>query len=79
MSDDNKTPTMKDAEAVTIAPPKPGQASFKEAGMYQHNEEMQRLQLGWVGRIWGNRAEKPGNLSAIIALVLSAYLGILFF
>ncbi len=73
--------TLKKAEQATVSrpPPKPNRMAADEEKMFTHTENMQNAQLGWIGKIWGVKSEKPGNVSAIIALVLAAYLGLLIF
>jgi hypothetical protein len=71
--------SLETAQEATVTPPKPDKMALNEANFFSHQENMQNAQLGWVGRMWGARSEKPGNVSAIIALLLSAYLGILIF
>ena len=80
MSDErSKTVTLQDAQQATVTPPKPDRMAADEEKMFAHEENMQNAQLGWMGKIWGAKSEKPGNVSAIIALVLAAYLGMLIF
>lgn len=67
------------AEKVGVIPPEPGDMVPKEIKEFEHQENMQNAKLGWVGKIWGARGEKPGNVSAIMALLLVIYLGILIF
>ena len=77
---DTKEPvTLEKAQQTTVAPPKPDRMAANEEKMFAHEENMQNAQLGWIGKIWGAKSEKPGNVSAIIALVLATYLGILIF
>jgi len=69
----------KDIANTRVSLPSPGPMAKDEAAMFEHQEKMQDAQLGWVGRIWGSRFEKPGNISAIVAIALVLYLGILIF
>jgi len=69
---------LRDLEEATVSPPVPDQKAKGEREQFRHAEKMQETQLGWVGRIWGSRSEKPGNISAIVALILVLYLGVLF-
>ncbi|MFV0408401.1 MAG: hypothetical protein ACK5LJ_01480 [Paracoccus sp. (in: a-proteobacteria)] len=71
--------TLEDAQAVTVSPPKPDRMAADEEKMFAHEENMQNAQLGWIGKFWGAKSEKPGNVSAIVALLLAIYLGILIF
>ena len=71
--------TLQDAQEVKIEPPKPDQTARDEAAFFDYQQKMQNAQLGWIGRIWGSRHEKPGNVSAIIAIILTAYLGFMIF
>ncbi len=40
---------------------------------------MQKAKLGWVGAVWGSKSEKPGNIAAIVAIVLLGFVGALIF
>lgn len=71
--------SLKDVQEVEIEPPKADDLASSEEKMFAHTEKMQGVQLGWIGRRWGARTEKPGNISAIIALVFAILLGILIF
>ncbi len=80
MSEETSEPiSLEKAQATTVAPPKPDRMAADEEKMFAHEENMQSAQLGWIGRFWGAKAEKPGNVSAIVALLLSIYLGVLIF
>jgi hypothetical protein len=81
MSDTQKSQkiTLEQAEAVSVEPPKTDGLAHKEKDFFAHEENMQNAQLGWIGRFWGAKTEKPGNVSALIALILSIYLGVLIF
>ena len=82
MRGDNKQKeqvTLGKAVQATVEPPKPGSTAASEEKMFAHKENMQSAQLGWIGKFWGAKAEKPGNVSAIVALLLAIYLGVLIF
>ncbi len=78
MSDD-KPVSLEVAQQATVKPPKPDRMSADEEKFFAHEENMQNAQLGWIGKIWGAKSEKPGNVSAIIALLLAGYVGALVF
>lgn len=40
---------------------------------------MHKAKLGWVGAVWGSKSEKPGNIAAIVAIVLLFFVGVLIF
>ena len=46
-----------------------------ELASFAHEENMHKSRLGWVGAIWGSKSEKPGNVAAIVLLVLLAFVG----
>lgn len=71
--------TLEAAQQATVSPPKPDRLAADEEKMFAHEENMQNAQLGWIGKFWGAKAEKPGNVSAIVALLLAIYLGVLIF
>ena len=71
--------TLENAQETKVAPPKPDRMAADEEKMFAHEENMQNAQLGWVGKFWGAKSEKPGNVSAIVALLLAIYLGVLIF
>lgn len=79
MSGDRKQVTLESAQQATVSPPKPDRMAADEEKMFSHQENMQNAQLGWIGKIWGAKSEKPGNVSAIIAILLAGYLGVLIF
>ena len=80
MVDDTSKPvSLEAAQQATVSPPKPDRMAADEEKMFAHEENMQNAQLGRIGKIWGAKSEKPGNVSAIIALVLATYLGLLIF
>ena len=79
MSDDDKPVSLEKAQQTTVKPPKPDRMAADEEKMLGHEENMQNAQLGWIGKIWGAKSEKPGNVSAIIAILLAVYLGVLIF
>ena len=70
-----QTVSISDAEKVNQEPPKPTQLAKNEKEQFDHAENMEKSRLGWIGRFWGNKSEKPGNISAIVAIVLAGYLG----
>jgi len=67
--------TLKELAEATVQVPRPDQRATDEQAQFDHKERMQETQLGWVGKIWGSRSEKPGNISAIVALILVLYIG----
>lgn len=71
--------TLQSAQEAKIEPPKPDRLATDEGKFFSHEENMQSAQLGSIGKIWGAKSEKPGNVSAIIAILLAAYLGVLIF
>ena len=46
-----------------------------EIAQFAHQETMQKSKLGWVGGIWGSRSEKPGNVAAIVLVILLVFVG----
>ena len=47
----------------------------QEQAEYEHVENTQKNNLGLFGKLWGGRTEKPGNISALLLLVLVVFLG----
>lgn len=76
---EEKEATVADIAEADVSEPKPDSAAYLEQKSFEHEENMQKTELGWVGKIWGSRSEKPGNISAIVALILVIYLGFLLF
>lgn len=70
---------MDELSEVTVAPPKPGKTAHNEKDLFDHEERVQRAKLGWVGAVWGSKSEKPGNIAAIVAIVLLFFVGVLIF
>lgn len=71
--------TASDIEEATVAPPKSEQTAKQEAAFFAHKESMHKAQLGYVGAVWGSKSEKPGNIAAIVAIVLLFFVGVLIF
>ena len=73
-------PEAGNVQAAKIIAPEAGRLSTSEdKEAYAHKESMQIANLGWVGRIWGAKSEKPGNVSAMVLLIFSLILGIFIF
>lgn len=72
-------PTLDDLSEATVAPPKPDNVARNEQAFFAHEENMHKAKLGWVGAVWGSKSEKPGNIAAIVAIVLLAFVGVLIF
>lgn len=71
--------TLDDLSEATVDPPKPDKTARNEAALFAHEENMHRAKLGWVGAVWGSKSEKPGNIAAIVAIVLLVFVGVLIF
>ena len=71
--------TLDDLSEVTVEPPKPAQTAHNEKALFDHEERVQKAKLGWVGAVWGSKSEKPGNIAAIVAIVLLFFVGVLIF
>ena len=77
MADDSdRKPSLDEAEAVTVQPRLVEERARLEELTFEgeHKERMQRANLGWLGRVFGSRTEKPGNITAIIAFILLGWL-----
>jgi len=79
MDDKSSRVSLEAAQKTTVPTPKPDKTAADEQKFFAHEENMQNAQLGWIGKIWGARTEKPDNVSAIIGIVLTVYLGVLIF
>jgi len=66
------------AEAETPEPIDPSMAR-NEIASFAHEESMHKSKLGWVGAIWGSKSEKPGNVAAIVLIVLLFFIGAIIF
>jgi len=67
---------VEDIETAEV--PEPSQSVSRannEQAMFAHEQNMQKSKLGWVGAIWGSKAEKPGNIAAIVLIVLLIFVG----
>tara|TARA_X000001316_G_C919723_1_gene33850 strand:+ start:565 stop:921 length:357 start_codon:yes stop_codon:yes gene_type:complete len=71
--------SLDDLSEATVAPPVPDETARNEAALFAHEENMHKAKLGWVGAVWGSKSEKPGNIAAIVAIVLLAFVGVLIF
>ena len=68
---------LQQAETAEIQAPKPDERSRDGASQFAHEEAMQKAQLGLLGKLWGARPEKPGNISGVILVILALYLGVI--
>jgi hypothetical protein len=71
----NNTPTasgVKTADISRVQPdaPEPDARARQEAALYDHQYRTQQAELGWIGKLIGCNAEKPGNIS-FITIILS--------
>lgn len=71
--------SLDDLSEATVAPPVPDKTAKNEAALFAHEENMHKAKLGWVGAVWGSKSEKPGNIAAIVAIVLLVFVGVLIF
>ena len=69
--------TLQELEEASVEPPKPDQNARDERAFFSHKENMHKAELGWVGAVWGSKSEKPGNIAAIVAIVLLIFIAIL--
>jgi hypothetical protein len=61
-----------DVEKITSAPvevPDDAALAKKESFHLAHEQEYFRKELGWLGRPFGGRTEKPGNISALVIVL----------
>lgn len=79
MAKRSKKITINDIEEVTVVPPKPNKESKNEQALFAHQHNMQKAKLGIVGMLWGSKSEKPGNIAAIVLIVLLFFVGVLLF
>lgn len=82
MNDDNdkdKTVIIKSSDVAPVKIPEgtpiDNKVAQRENDLFKHEENKQRNTLGWLGRIWGAKIEKPGNISGLIAIVIVLYMG----
>ena len=68
--------TVEDIENADVPEPSnSGAVARSEEAMFAHEQTMQKSKLGIVGAVWGSKAEKPGNIAAIVLLILLAFVG----
>ena len=73
--EDIKGPETVSVETISTLPPvavpdADDQAlARKEAEALAHEQEYFRKELGWLGKPFGGRAEKPGNISALVIVL----------
>ena len=72
MTDTDKI-SLEEAQKVSVSPPR-GDTHELDVFKLEHAERTQRVTIGFVGKWFGAGAEKPGNISAIIALFVLFYL-----
>lgn len=75
MADETRAITADDIEEANVEPPKDKSQAKKEAAFFDHEAKKQKTNLGWVGAVWGSRQEKPGNIAAIVALIILLFIG----
>lgn len=54
------------------------QSARKEADAFAHEQENFRKELGWLGKPFGGRSEKPGNISALVIVLCFAAMAIVY-
>ena len=59
-----------DVRATEVSAPKISRRADDEKEYFDHKENMQHAELGWLGKIWGGRSEKPGNVGAVVLVFL---------
>jgi len=64
-----------DIAQVNIPEPQNSSMAKDERALFAHEESMQKSKLGLVGAIWGSKSEKPGNVAAIVLIVLLVFIG----
>lgn len=74
-----KPATLEGMSEAKVTPPKLDKNAKNEAAFFAHEENMHKAKLGWVGAVWGSKSEKPGNIAAIVAIVLLVFVGALIF
>ncbi len=50
----------------------------KESDHLAHEQEYFKKELGWLGRPFGGRSEKPGNISALVIVLCFAAMAIVY-
>ena len=50
-----------------------------EQALFDHQKGEHERDLGWIGRCFGGRSEKPGNISAFVIVVCFAIIAALIF
>ena len=48
-----------------------------EIEFFAHAERTQKTNLGLIGKVWGSKEEKPGNISGTISIIVVVFLIIL--
>ncbi len=67
--------TLDQAQGVSVPAPKPDKLSQREKRHYEHLEHIHDTELGLMGKFWGSKSEKPGNVSAILLIILTIFVG----
>ena len=44
-----------------------------------HEQVQFKSELGWLGKVWGGKKEKPGNISGLLAFLCFGFLVVAFF
>lgn len=82
MSDDAKVPTEAvSVESIVNAPPEESSPDDQSRANYEledltraHERQQFQSELGWIGKVFGGRNEKPGNISAVV--IVLCFLGL---
>ena len=72
MTDTDKV-SLEEAQKVSVSPPREDTTEL-DIFKLEHEERTQQATIGAVGKWFGAGAEKPGNISAILALLVLLYL-----
>lgn len=75
MSDVTNRPSLDDiSKAPTEIPQTDGDSGKKEERLLAHERDTFKSELGIVGRIFGGRSEKPGNISGLFLAFAAVFL-----
>lgn len=87
MSDETPTTGTVPLDSIVNAPPEiepstedQSRAKYELEDLTRtHERERFKSELGWIGKVFGGRNEKPGNISAVVIVLCFVALGIVWY
>jgi len=76
---DDSTPSLDQIDEAPTEPVTGSLSGKNEEALFAHERERFKKELGWLGMPFGGRAEKPGNISALVVVLCFAGLAFVYY